>query len=93
MSNVVDIRPHPATAAELEPLEAAVLEVSAYIAHHIGAARRGHSRSEQLGTLSPNVRRKRERPTPPAMSLPVTFFSIEEADADQAPALLQVARG
>jgi hypothetical protein len=38
-------------------------------------------------------RRRRTRPTPPAMTEPVTFFSIEEAGAPSTASPLQVARG
>lgn len=93
MSNVVDIRPHAAAVVEAEPLEAAMRELSARIAADTVRLRRGYARARELGSRIPSLRRKRERPTPPAMSSPVTFFSIEEADADQAPAPLRAARG
>ncbi|HWW74723.1 MAG TPA: hypothetical protein VNZ44_04955 [Pyrinomonadaceae bacterium] len=95
MNNVVDLRP-PATAAaviEAEPIESAVRELSARIAENNAARRQLFSRIDELRGFTPELRRRRSRPSPPAMSSPVTFFSIEEADAVEAPALLQVARG
>ena len=93
MSNVVDIRPTTSTTAvEAEPIEAAVRELSARIAQNNAARRQLFSRIDELRGFTPELRRRRSRPSPPAMSSPVTFFSIEEADAP-APALLQVARG
>jgi hypothetical protein len=92
-SNVVDIRP-PASAAveQVEPIEAAVREVSAAIAQNNVERRRLFSRLGELRGLTP-LRRRRTRPAPPEMSHPVTFYSIKEADASTQPASLQVARG
>ena len=92
VSNVVDIRPHaPAAVEQVEPIEVAVLEVSAAIASNNVERRRLFSRLDELRGLTP-LRRRRVRPAPPSMTEPVTFFSIEEADASSS-APLQVARG
>lgn len=89
-SNVVDIRPPaPAAVEQVEPIELAVLEVSARIAQNNDERRLLFSRLDELRGLTP-LRRRRTRPTPPAMAEPVTFFSIEEADAEES-ASLQVA--
>jgi hypothetical protein len=95
MSNVVDLRPPTASAAveQVEPIEAAMRELSAHIAEATVRLRRGYARADELGSRIPSLRRKHERPTPPAMGAPVTFFSIEEAGADEAPAPRQAARG
>lgn len=81
VSNVVDLRPPAAAAAvdQAEPIEAAVRELSARIAENNQARRQIFSRVDELRGLSPGLRRRRSRPSPPAMSAPVTFFSIEEA--------------
>jgi hypothetical protein len=93
MSNVVDLRPPAAAAAveQAEPLEEAVLEVSARITENNVERRRLFSRLDELRGLSPERCRKRTRPTPPALDAPVTFYSIEEAAADQAQATRHVA--
>lgn len=81
-SNVYSFAPAgAATAAEPEPIEAAVREISARIAESNVARRRLHARVEELRTLAPGLRRKGPRLAPPEMSAPVTFYSIEEADA------------
>jgi hypothetical protein len=92
MSNVVDLRPPAAPAAveQVEPIEAAMRELSARIAEETVRLRRGYARADELGSRIPSLRRKRERPTLPAMDTPVTFYSIEEADLE-ASAPLQVA--
>lgn len=94
VSNVVDIRPPAAVAAvdEVEPVEAAVRELSARIAENNAQRRRLFSRVDELRGLTLGLRRRRARPLPPAMSSPITFFSIEEAEAE-ATAPLQFARG
>jgi hypothetical protein len=94
ISNVVDLRPPAAAAAavEPEPIEEAVRELSARIAENNDARRRLYSRVDELRGFTPELRRRRPRPSPPAMTAAVTFFSIEEAEAS-APPLLQVARG
>ena len=92
MSNVVDIRPAAAAAAvEAEPIESAVRELSQRIAENTEARRRLFSRIEELRGFTPELRRRRSRPAPPAMTAPVTFYSIEEADAVEALAPLRVA--
>lgn len=93
MSNVVELRPPAAAAAvaEAEPLEAAMRELSAHIAEGTVRLRRGYARADELGSRVLSLRRKHTRPTPPAMDAPVTFYSIEEADAPAAAAPLQVA--
>jgi hypothetical protein len=82
-SNVYELRPPAAAAAvvEVEPLEAAVREVSARIAENNESRRRLFSRLDELRGLTPSLRRRRPRALPPGMSAPVTFYSIEEADA------------
>jgi hypothetical protein len=92
VSNVVDIRP-PASAAveQVEPIEVAVREVSERIASNNDERRLLFNRLGELRGLTP-LRRRRTRPTPPAMAEPVTFFSIDEADASSAGSL-RVARG
>jgi hypothetical protein len=82
MSNVYELRPPAAPAAveQVEPLEAAVRELSARIAQN----------NEERG-LTPSLRRRRPRALPPAPPAPVAF-AIEEATAS-APAPLQLARG
>jgi hypothetical protein len=92
VSNVVDIRPPAAAVEQVEPIGSAVLEVSARIASNNVERRLLFSRLDELRGLTP-LRRRRARPTPPAMSDPVTFFSIEEADASSGLATLQAARG
>lgn len=94
-SNVYELRPPAASEAvdEPEPVEAAVRELSARIAENNAERRRLFSRVDELRGLTPSLRRRCARPLPPAMSTPVTFFSIEVADAPAASAPLQVARG
>jgi hypothetical protein len=84
MSNVVDLRPPAAVAAvkQVEPLEAAVREVSERIAQNNAARRLLFSRLDELRGLTP-LRRKRVRPLLPVMAAPITFYSIEEADASE----------
>ena len=92
VSNVINIRPPaPAALDQVEPLDVAMLEVSAAIASNNDERRRLFSRLDELRGLTPQ-RRRRTRPTPPAMAEPLTFFSIEEADARES-VPLQVARG
>ncbi|MBV8857890.1 MAG: hypothetical protein JOZ02_13230 [Acidobacteria bacterium] len=93
MSNVYELR-SPASAAveQAEPVEAAVRELSARIKDNNEQRRRLFSRVDELRGLTPSLRRRRGRPAPPAMLAPVTFFSIEEAEAE-APATRQAARG
>lgn len=76
--NVIQLVPPPAS-DQVEPLDAAVLEVSARVATLNDERRRLHSRLDELRGLSPSLRRRRPR-VAPSMSRPVTFFSIEEAD-------------
>ena len=80
-SNVYELRPPAAAAAavEPEPIEAAERELSARIAKNNDQRRRLYSRIDELRGFTPGLRRRRARPAPPAMSQPVTFFSIEEA--------------
>lgn len=94
MSNVVELRPPAAAAAvvEAEPVEEAVREVSSRIAENNVERRRLFYRLDELRGLSPERRRKCSRPSPPAMTAPVTFFSIEEPAAE-APAPRRAARG
>ena len=90
VSNVVDIRPPAPAVEQVEPIESAVMEVSARIASNNVERRFLFSRLDELRGLTP-LRRRRTRPTPPAMGAPVTFFSIEEAAPEST--TLQVARG
>lgn len=91
-SNVTSFRPPAAVAAveQAEPLEAAVRELSAHIAQHNAERRLLFNRLDELRGLTP-LRRRRVRPAPPALSRPVTFYSIEEAAADDVAASRQVA--
>ena len=79
--NVIQLVPPPATPAsgQVEPLDAAVLEVSARVATLNQEKRRAYCRLDELRGLSPSLRRRRPR-VAPSMSRPVTFFSIDEAD-------------
>lgn len=91
--NVISFEtPARAASVEAEPLEAAMRELSARIAEHNEQRRRLFARVDELRGLTPDLRRRRARPAPPAMTAPLTIFSIEEADAE-APAPLHVARG
>jgi hypothetical protein len=91
---VLRLEPPAARAAvvEAEPIEAAVRELSTRVAENNAARRRLFSRLDELRGLTPGLRRRHARPSPPAMTAPVNFFSIEEADFE-APAPRQVARG
>ena len=82
-SNVYELRPPAASAAveQVEPLEAAVLEVSERIAENNAERRRLFARLDELRGLTPSLRRRRARALPPAPPEPVTFYSIEEAEA------------
>ena len=93
MSNVYELRPPAAPAAveQVEPLEAAVRELSARIAQNNEERRRLFARLDELRGLTPSLRRRRPRALPPAPPAPVAF-AIEEATAS-APAPLQLARG
>lgn len=92
-SNVIAFGQPAAAAAvdQVEPLEAAVREVSRRIAENNGERRLLFSRLDELRGLSPGLRRRRARQSPPATSAPVTFYSIEEAGADEASAPLTAA--
>ena len=85
-------RPASAAVAEAEPVEAAMRELSARIAENNTQRRRLFSRIDELRGFTPELRRRRSRPAPPAMTAPVNFFSIEEAGATES-APLRVARG
>ena len=90
-SNVLRLEPRASAAVEqVEPIESAVREVSARVTQNAEERRRLFSRLDELRGLTTR-RRRRARPSPPAMAEPVTFYSIEEADAS--PASLHVARG
>jgi hypothetical protein len=86
--NVYQFTPAGAAPAhQAEPLDAAVLEVSARIATNSDERRRLFTRLDDLRGLSPELRRRRPRAEAPSLSRPVTFFSIEEAAGDDTPAL------
>ena len=89
-SNVIAFEPAAAPADQVEPLEEAVREVSARIAENNAGRRLLFSRLDELRGLTPGLRRRRVRQAPPAMTAPVTFYSIEEAEASES-APLQVA--
>jgi hypothetical protein len=92
-SNVLRLEPPAAAAAvEAEPIESAVRELSRRIAESNAQRRRLFSRIDELRGFTPELRRRRARPAPPAMTAPLNFFSIEEAET-QASAPLMVARG
>ncbi|MDT5268418.1 MAG: hypothetical protein QOH49_604 [Acidobacteriota bacterium] len=93
MSNVVELRPPAAPAAveQAEPIEAAVLELSARIAENNAERRRLFARLDELRGLTPSLRRRRARSLPLAPPEPVTF-AIEETAAS-APAPRRAARG
>jgi hypothetical protein len=92
-AHVISFAPPAAASAldQVEPIESAVREVSARIAQNNVERRRLFSRLDELRGFT-SLRRRRTRPAPPSMSSPVTFFSIEEAEAS-ASAPLKVARG
>ena len=90
-SNVIQFEPPAAPPDQVEPVEAAVLEVSARVAALNEEKRRLFNRLDELRGLSPSLRRGRPRAGSPALSRPVNFFSIEEADVNAAPAPRQVA--
>lgn len=77
--NLILFEPGAAAPDQAEPLEAAVLGVSARIRALGEEKRRAFSRLDELRTAAPALRRRRPRPAPPAPSRPVTFYSIEEA--------------
>jgi hypothetical protein len=89
--NVLQFEPPAAPPNHVEPVESAVLEVSARVAALNDEKRRLFNRLDELRGLSPSLRRRRARAVPPAASHAVNFYSIEEADADVASAPLQVA--
>jgi len=82
-SNVIAFEPAAASAEQAEPLEAAVREVSGRIAGNNAERRLLFNRIDELRGLSPGLRRRRVRQAPPAMSRPVTFYSIEDAEASE----------
>ncbi len=92
-SHLLRLEPPAAAAAvdQVEPLDAAMLEVSARIAANSDERRLLFSRVDELGGRLPSLRRKHTRPTAPAMSRPITFYSIEEAASEDVAAPLQVA--
>jgi hypothetical protein len=91
-SNVIKFGP-PAAAAvdQREPLEAAVLEVSRSIAEETVRLRRKYSRADELGSGAPQLRRRHERVSTIDVSRPITFYSIDEADASSESGPLQAA--
>ena len=89
-SNVIQFESPAAPPNQVEPVESAVLELSARDTTLNDEKRRLFDRLEQLRGLSPSLRRRRTRLAIPPTSRPVTFFSIEEADASES-APLQVA--
>ena len=83
MSNVVELRPPaaPAAVGQVEPVEAAVRELSARIAGNNDERRQLFSRLDELRGLTPGLRRRRARAAAPAPSRPITFYSIADAAA------------
>lgn len=75
---VLHLMPPAATAGQAEPLESAVLEVSARIATNSDERRLLFTRLDELRGSSPALRRRRPR-VALSMPRPVTFYSIEEA--------------
>lgn len=94
MSNVYELRPSAASAAveQVEPLEAAVREVSRRIAENNAERRRLFACLDELRGLTPSLRRRRARTSAPDSSAPAFSLSIEEAEAT-APSPLKVVRG
>jgi hypothetical protein len=90
-TNVLQLQPQPGAAAiRREPLDDAVLEVSARLATNNGERRRLYSRLDELRSADPALQRRRPRALPAAPPRPVTFFSIEEAAPE--PSARQVRR-
>lgn len=90
-TNVLQLQPQPgAVAVRREPLDEAVLEVSARLATNNGERRRLHSRLDELRSADPSLQRCRSRALPADPLRPVTFFSIEEAAPE--PSARQVRR-
>jgi hypothetical protein len=88
-TNVLHLQPQPgAVAGHREPLDSAVLEVSARLVTNNGERRRLHSRLDELRSADSSLRRSRTRALPLDPLRPLTIYSIEEA----APAPLQEAR-
>lgn len=77
--NVIRFEQPAAAVDQAEPLDAAVLEVSAEIASNSDERRRLFSRLDELRGSSPQLRRRRARVDPADLSRPVTFYSIDEA--------------
>ncbi len=79
-TNVLQLQPQPgAVASQHEPLDEAVLEVSARLASNNSERRRLHSRLDELRTADPNHRRSHARSLPLDPQRPLTIYSIEEA--------------
>lgn len=91
--NVVQLesRTSAAAADQAEPLDAAVLEVSARIASNGDERRLLFLRLDELRGSTPSLRRRRARVLPFDLTRPVTFFSIEDADSQTEPGPLQAA--
>lgn len=90
-SNVIQFEPPADGPDQVEPVESAVLEVSARVTTLNEEKRRLFNRLGELRGLSPSSRRQGPRAGAPALSRPVNFFSIEEATAEEAASPLQVA--
>jgi hypothetical protein len=90
-TNVLQLQPQPraVTADTREPLDLAVLEVSARLASNNGERRRLHSRLDELRSADPSLRRSCTRELPVDPHRPLTIYSIEEA----APTLQEARRG
>jgi hypothetical protein len=89
-SNVIQFEPPAAAPDQVEPVESAVLEVSARVTALNEEKRRLFTRLDELRGLSPSLRRRRPRAVSLVPARAITFFSIEEADASES-APLQVA--
>jgi hypothetical protein len=84
-------QPASAAADQAEPLDAAVLDVSAAIASNNEERRRLFTRLDELRASSRRLRRRRARVSLTNISRPVTFYSIEEAGDSSESGPLQAA--
>lgn len=80
-TNVLQLQPPPRAAAAdtREPLDSAVLEVSARLATNNGERRSLYSRLDELRSADPSMRRAHTRSLPLDPHRPLTIYSIEEA--------------
>ena len=80
-TNLFHLQPRPGAGIvdPREPLDEAVLEVSARLASNNSERRRLYSRLDELRSADPSLRRRRPRVLPLDPLRPLTFYSIEEA--------------